>query len=431
MELDPLQQEAVDACTDIANRVVAVTGAAGSGKTTILKMVYDVLTANGYRVALCSPTGKAAKRIFEATGIEASTIHRLLKYSHPGDPDPKTGKPMGYSAPYYCRERPLEDFDVILADEYAMVNTEVHRSLFDAIPPGCVVRCFGDDNQLAPIEEGQKYDAPKEDSPFLKLLKNPKIKSIVLKTVFRQGQDSGILFNLTNLLKSKMPTKNEQWNTIFTDQPVAKLREYIEEMAFEHEVSFASLENQVIVPQNTSWVGTKALNVMIQGLFHNEQDPCVFVPRKPTYSKGGDGGPKDTPDAPFYIGDKVIFQTNNYDLGIFNGESGILIEADDDTGELVVDFGDREQAIPPVQIVMNRYGKESTIDPRKDLDLAYAITTHKSQGSEYKRGVYIINKSNMFMLNRRNFYTAASRFREHLLVLADQRGVSNAVYKRD
>jgi len=88
------QLEALKACVDITNRVVAITGAAGSGKTTILRRIYLELQEHGYNVVLCSPTGKAAKRIYEATGIEAKTIHRLLKYSHPGDPDPKTGKPL-------------------------------------------------------------------------------------------------------------------------------------------------------------------------------------------------------------------------------------------------------------------------------------------------------------------------------------------------
>ena len=112
MELAPKQVEAIDACCNNENRVVAVSGAAGTGKTTILKRVYKKLKDAGYSVALCSPTGKAAKRIYEATGIEASTIHKLLEFSHPGDPDPKTGKPIGISMPKRnqigrasCRER--------------------------------------------------------------------------------------------------------------------------------------------------------------------------------------------------------------------------------------------------------------------------------------------------------------------------------------
>lgn len=423
--LDPIQVEAIDTCCDIANRVVAVAGAAGTGKTTILKKVRNSFVQAGYRTALCSPTGKAAKRIYEVTGIEASTIHRLLKYSHPGDIDPKTGKPMGESVPTYNRSYPLP-YDVILADEYAMVNSDVHRALFDALAPGAIIRCFGDDNQLRPIEEDKRK--MQDPSPFLQILRNPKLKSVILKHVFRQGADSGILLNAHSLLKSKMPTRNDQWTQKITDRPVDELRAYIQKCEAEG-ISFASLDNQVIVPQNKGWVGTVALNQMIQGLYRDEYDPDVFLPRKDSYH--GDDGPKKQEDIAMYVGDKVIYTANNYDLGIFNGESGILVEADEDTGEIVVDFGDREQTIPPIMMTVNRYGKEVSYDPRRELDLAYAITVHKSQGSEYKRVVYIINKSNMYMLNRRNFYTAITRAKEHVMVFADQKGLQPAVYRKD
>jgi exodeoxyribonuclease V alpha subunit len=430
LEFHPLQQEAIDAACDISNRVVGVAGPAGTGKTTILKMIYHSLKAAGYNVVLCSPTGKAAKRIYEATGIEAMTIHRLLKYSHPGDPDPKTGKPMGISMPKYCRAYPIGSDDgilpdVVLADEYAMVNHEVHRNLFDALPSGCSIRVFGDNNQLAPIEEDKRLAG--KPSPFQEILANAKFKNVILEMVFRQGQDSGILANANGLLKSRMPTKNEQWTQKITDQPVEALKEYIFECE-ENGISFRGIENQIIVPQNKSWVGTGKLNTMIQGLFHNRTEPCLHVPRK-DWVEGDDGKKGST--IRMFVGDKVIFTSNNYDLGIFNGETGIVIEIDDDTGEIVVDFGDREQAIPPIMLVQNRYGSMSQIDPRKDLDLAYAITTHKSQGSEYKYVVYILNKSNLWSINRRNTYTAITRAREHVHLIADQKGLHQGVYKKE
>lgn len=430
MIFHPLQEEAINAATDVTNKVVAISGPAGSGKTTVLKTVYDRLKQNGYNVVLCSPTGKAAKRIYEVTGIEARTIHRLLKYNHPGDPDPKTGKVMGVSVPSYTRANPIRDeddnlVDVILADEYAMVNHELHRNLFDALPIGAVIRVFGDNNQLAPIEENKLLAA--QPSPFLGLLANTKHKSVVLDTVFRQGADSGILLNANNLLKSRMPTKNEQWEQTVTDQPVEVLKSIIfrgEDEGF----SFAKIENQIIVPQNTSWVGTRKLNSLIQGLFHNKTEPCLSVPRK-DWVEGEDGKKGST--IRMFVGDKVIFTANNYDLAIFNGETGVIIEIDDDTGEIVVDFGDREQGIPPVLMVQNRHGSFSQIDPRKDLDLAYTITTHKSQGSEYKNVVYLLNKSNLYMINRRNMYTAVTRAREKVYIIADQKGLAQSVYKKE
>src|ERR1044072_3070171 len=189
---DPLQAEAIAEACNVDNGVVIIHGPAGSGKTTVLKKIYDTLSAHGYSVALCSPTGKAAKLIYEATGIEAFTIHRLLEFSHPGDPNPKTGKPDGYSMPRRTRENPLA-YDVVLADEYEMVSDDLHRALFAALPNQGVVRLFGDPNQLSPIEENESLKG--QPSNFLKMIRNDKFKSIELKTVFRQGQDSGILLN--------------------------------------------------------------------------------------------------------------------------------------------------------------------------------------------------------------------------------------------
>lgn len=428
--LDPLQQAAVDAACDVDKRVVAITGPAGTGKTTLLRKSFDALIAHGYRGALCAPTGKAAKRIYEATGIEACTIHRLLEYSHPGDPDPKTGKAIGYSAPSRTRSNPLE-LDFVFADEYAMVGHDLHRNLFDALPNHGRVCVFGDNNQLAPIEEDKTLDG--QPSPFMNLLANDKFTSVKLETVFRQGADSGILLNANNLLKSRMPTKNDQWDMKITDQPVNVLTDHVlESLTLDPDDplfgDFSKPQWQIIVPQNTSWVGSRKLNTVLQHqFFGGSDDKAMLVPRRPWIE--GIGGIKGG-DMKMYVGDKVMYTSNNYDLGIFNGETGNIINMDLEYGEITVDFGDREQTIPPVMMVMNRHGGTSTIDPRKDLDLAYAVTTHKVQGSEYKRIVYIMNKSNLYMLTRRNFYTAITRAKEHVTIIADQRGLASGVYKK-
>jgi exodeoxyribonuclease V alpha subunit len=385
MELHPKQVEAVKACISPTERIVAVTGPA-------------------------------------ATGIEASTVHRLLEYSHPGDPDPKTGKPLGISIPRRTRQNPLEH-DVVFVDEYAMVNDETHRAVLDALPNGACIRMFGDDNQLAPIEEDKRLQ--NEPSPFLKIL--DKFKSIHLEQVFRQGEDSGILLNANAILRGRYPTKNAQWTQQVTDEPVAALRDYVLDQKFNHDIDYAAVENQIIVPQNAGWVGTVALNTMLQGLYHNETEPCLRIDRHSWMN--GEGKQKGG-QIRVYLDDKVIITQNLYDLGVFNGETGKIIEINDDTGEIVIDFGDREQAIPPIMMVQNRHGTFSEIDPRKNISLAYAITTHKSQGSEFKRVVCVLNKSNLYMINRRNFYTAVTRAREHVHLIADQRGLAAGVNKR-
>jgi exodeoxyribonuclease V alpha subunit len=233
-----------------------------------------------------------------------------------------------------------------------------------------------------------------------------KCPSGVLDTVHRQGKDSGILLNLQAILRGRMPTRNDQWSMHFTEQPVNSLRDYILDSA-EEGVDFTSVDNQILTPQNTSWVGTVKLNTMIQSLFHNRMDPAVMVPRHNWVKGEGDekGG-----SIRMFVGDKVIITRNMYDLNVFNGESGKIIEINDG-------------AIPPILMVQNRYGKIIEVDPRKDIDLGYAITTHKSQGSEYKRLVYVLNKSTGYMQNKRNIYTACSRGREHVHIITDQRSL--------
>lgn len=417
--LDNTQQEAVNLCCDITKRVAAVTGAAGSGKTTILKRAYRQLEEAGYAVKLSAPTGKAAKRIYEVTGIEASTNHRLLEYTHPGDPDPKTGRPVQFSYPRRTRANPLE-LDVLFVDEYAMANRDMHRSIFDALPPGACIRVFGDNNQLPPIEEDKALQ--NQPSAFVELLN--KFHSVRLDTVHRQGKDSGILLNLQSVLKGRMPTRNDQWSMHFSETPVDALRDYVLE-AQDEGVDFTSIDNQILTPQNTSWVGTVKLNAMIQSLFHSSMEPALLVPRNNWVKGEGDvkGGA-----IRMFVGDKVIVTRNMYDLNVFNGESGKIIEITHD-GEIVIDFGDREQAIPPILMVQNRYGKIIEVDPRKDIDLGYAVTTHKAQGSEYKNVIYVLNKSTGYMQNRRNFYTAASRGREHVHIITDQRSISFSLSK--
>jgi exodeoxyribonuclease V alpha subunit len=280
---------------------------------------------------------------------------------------------------------------------------------------------FGDNNQLAPIEEDKRLEAM--PSSFIQML--DKFPSVRLETIHRQGKDSGILLNLQQVLRGRMPTRNEQWSMHFTDTPVDALRDYIH-VQMAKGIDFTDPRNQILTPQNTTWVGTVKLNQMIQGLFHNKLDPACMIPRHKWVKGEGDekGGLMR-----MYVGDKVIITRNMYELEVFNGESGRIIEITND-GELVLDLGDREQCIPPIMMVQNRYGKIVEIDPRKDVDLGYAITTHKSQGSEYDNVCYVLNKSTGYMQNRRNFYTATSRGREHVHLITDQRSLSMSLNKR-
>jgi len=413
IELDETQHCAIGACCNLTNRVVAVTGAAGTGKTTILQHVYRALYEQGRTVVLCAPTGKAAKRITEATGIKAVTIHRLLEYPHPGERDEKTGKALISTDPKRDRNNPIEAM-VVLCDEYAMVSVEVHRNLFDALPNGGVIRMFGDANQLQPIESSKKLQ--QQPSSFLKML--DKFDGIRLETIHRQADDSNIISNGQRIISGQMPLRRDDFILKITDDPVETVLAFMQENLAD-EIDYGTIHNQLITPTKVGWVGTEALNSAIQQLLQPTTKPYVVAERQKW---------SNIEEQRFYLGDKIINTANNYSLEVFNGETGI-ITAFKDNGDIEIDFGDKTVLIPVSLEMAGRFGS-FYMNPQKDLDLAYVITTHKAQGSEYDRVCYIMNRSRSYLLNRKNFYTATSRARKHVTVITDAKSVNLSLYKK-
>lgn len=411
--LDDEQSMAIAACRDMARRVVAVTGAAGTGKTTILQHVYRALYKQGRSVVLCAPTGKAAKRIKEATGIDACTFHRLLEYPYPGERDQKTGKALISTDPKRDRNHPLEE-TVILADEYAMASVEVHRNMFDAIPNGGVIRMFGDANQLQPIETNKRLQ--REDSSFLKMLN--KFDGIRLQTIHRQAGDSNIILNGLRIIQGHMPLRRDDFVLKITDAPVDTVLSFMQDNLTDG-IDYGTIDNQLISPTKVGWVGTEAMNAAIQQLLQPATSPYIELVRHP-WSK--------VEEQRLYIGDKVIYTVNNYPLELFNGETGIVEQFKDD-GSVSINFGDKTVDVPVSLEMVGRHGTYY-MNPQKDLDLAYVITTHKSQGSEYDRVCYIMNRSRSFLLNRKNFYTAISRARHHVTVISDAMSLNLSLYKK-
>ena len=413
MELDDTQKRAIEMCVDKSKRVVAVTGAAGTGKTTILSNVFHHLYGQGSEVVLCAPTGKAAKRITEATGIPAMTIHRLLEYPHPGERDEKTGKTLISTDPKRDRNSPLE-YRVVLCDEYAMVNVEVHRNLLDALPSGGIIRMFGDANQLQPIETNKRLQ--KEPSSFIQMI--DKFDGIRLETIHRQAGDSNIISNGQRIIQGSMPVRKEDFALKITDEPVEALLDFIQDNLAD-EIDYGIITNQIIVSTNVGWVGTHALNSAIQQLLQPSSKPYTVIERH-KWSK--------VEEQRIYLGDKVIFTVNNYGLDIFNGETGLITELRDDGG-VTIDLGDKDVTIPVSQEMEARHGVYY-INPQKDLDLAYVITTHKSQGSEYDRVCYVMNRSRSFLLNRKNLYTAISRAKSHVTLITDAKSIQTSLMKK-
>ena len=412
-KFDQTQAAAIGACCNTNSRIVPITGAAGTGKTTILQSVYQTLNARGYKVVLCAPTGKAAKRIQEATGIRARTIHRLLEYPHPGERDEKTGKTLVSTDPKRDRQHPI-DFNVVLVDEYAMISVEVHRNLIDALPHGGIIRMFGDANQLQPIESNKRLQ--KEPSSFLKMLK--KYNGTKLTSIHRQKADSNIIANANRIIVGGMPVRKPDFSIQMTNKPVETVQDFVQSNLLDG-IDFGIISNQMITPTKVGWVGTEALNGCIQNLLHPSNKAYAEVERHKWV---------DQDYIRMYEGDKVIYTTNNYPLEVFNGETGVIKSLNADAS-ITVDLGDRELDIP-VSLEMEGRTGEYYINPQRDLDLAYVITTHKSQGSEYDRVCYIMNSSRSWLLNRKNLYTAVTRAKDHVHIITDQKSLSRSLYKQ-
>lgn len=435
IEFDESQLTAIKRCCDMQVRIVPITGAAGTGKTTIIKDVYKKLTTAEYSVALCAPTGKAAKRIQEATGLPAMTIHRLLEYPHPGERDAETGAALNATVPGRDKHNPIL-YQVVLADEYAMVNREMHRNLIDALPAGGRVCMFGDVNQLRPIEQGASANGR---SPFEVVL--DKFNGTILETIHRTEEGSGIALNGDRILRGMIPLRKDDFILAVTDKPVDRVIDAVMD-ALQQGINYGTNQGQIISTTKKSWIGTYKLNVALQEMLnpigmHNR----ISLPRNTWDEKNS---------IRVGVGDKVIWTENAYDLrddwdrydkdtseylstppdkAIMNGESGVITDIDE-YGQISIDVGDRVVEVPPVVTVLNRHNKLVQIDPRRSIDLGFVITTHKSQGSEWPHVIYVLNKTTMFMQSRHNMYTAISRARKTVTIVTDQRSLQNSVYQK-
>lgn len=422
---DDTQIAAINACTEMSSRLVAVTGKAGTGKTSIIKEVYNRLRDAGYTVACSAPTGRAAKRITEATGIPAVTNHRLLGFGMPEEIETEDRKGnfkivKVSTKPKFNKNNPLA-YDVVLCDEYAMTNHEINRSIIDALKPGAGIRMFGDVNQLRPIEENKVI--AQKPTPFQEAL--TRFVGIELTTIHRQQEGSGIAENGARILRGAMPVRFPDFDIKFTDSPVDFLKDHILKLDAEEGIDYQSLDNQIITCMNKSWIGTQRLNHAMQTLYWDREKPYADLPRNQW-----SGEAKNNPPIRVQVGSKVVYTANTYDLGneqsAFNGETGIITELHED-GCVDIDFGDRIVSVPPLLYMQRNNGDIVELDPRKNIDLAYVLTTHKMQGSECKRIIYILNKSTSYAQSRRNAYTAITRGRNHVTVITDQISLHRSV----
>lgn len=392
------QEDAIALCSASDQKIVCVTGQAGTGKTTILKRVYDELSERYHEedIVLAAPTGRAAKRIEEATGIAAKTIHRMLRYTTPENEDEK-------GMPRHDKFNPLPNM-VILIDEASMIDEVLWRGIIDAMTKGAIIRFFGDINQLPPIANNSK-------SPFAAAMK--KFPTVTLTHNYRS--DDGIISVSDKIIKGRIPIANErvQIFRIKSVDTMYSVRDLCEE------TDFTQMNAQIITPTQRTKYGCDAINRFVQQRYNPETEKIQTFQN----IQG------DTIIRSFKRGDKVLWTKNNYDLNIMNGTLGIVQGFDIEEGTIVVNFDGMDMTIPPsVQGFNPTTGERYRYDPRTSLMLGYAVTTHKAQGSQFDTVLYVVTNSRA--ATRQNLYTAITRAKNKLIILNVSGALMNALHTK-
>lgn len=387
LQLAVQQRHAVQlACT---SKVLVITGGPGVGKTTIINAIVKIMRAKELKVLMAAPTGRAAKRMAEATGCEAKTIHRLLVF------DPKTFQFKHNAA------HPLEG-DVFIIDETSMLDISLAWQLVRAFPDYSTIILVGDMDQLPSVGPG---------SVLRDIIDSGKVPVCRLTEVFRQAACSAIVTNAHRVNQGQMPIFPREkvespGSTDFYFVPVEdpdKAVGMVARMVCEYipkKFGFDPLDDiQVLSPMQRGVLGCRNLNTVLQ---------TALNPSGPAIERYG---------WTFRVGDKVMQMVNDYDKDVFNGDIGRVAKIDEVEQEVVVRFDDR-----PVNYDFNELD---------ELHLSYATTVHKSQGSEYPVVVLPIHTQHYMMLQRNLLYTAITRSRKLVVLVGTQKALAIAVRNRD
>ena len=383
------------------NGIEIITGGPGTGKTTIIKCIIEIYENNGMKVLLAAPTGRAAKRMTESTGREAKTIHRLLEMGVSDNENSFFGRGEG---------EPLEG-DVIIVDEASMIDIMLMNSLLKAIKLGTRLIIVGDADQLPSVGPGNIL-RDLIDSEFIKVVR--------LKDIFRQGKESMIITNAHRINNGELPYLNKKGGDFFFDNRESneEILETILDLVNRRLPLFNSKWNkirdfQVLSPTRKGILGVDNLN--------NELQSILNPPSK-------DKKERKFKDSVFREGDKVMQTKNNYSLkwnringygdnegvGIFNGDMGFIESISEENRTVTVVFDDERRIVYD-----NLYVEE--------LELAYAITIHKSQGSEFKVIITPAFMGSAFLMNRNILYTGITRAKELVVVVGNQRALKYMV----
>ena len=393
------QKEAITGAFE--NGIEIITGGPGTGKTTIIKCIIEIYENNGMKVLLAAPTGRAAKRMSESTGREAKTIHRLLEMGVSDDENSFFGR---------GEDEPLEA-DVIIIDEASMIDIMLMNSLLKAIRLGTRVIIVGDVDQLPSVGAG---------NVLRDLINSNFIKVVRLKEIFRQGKESMIIVNAHKINNGELPHINKKDGDFFFDS-----REHNEEIL----QTIKDLINRRLPKFNSNWNSLKDIQVLSpsrKGMLgvdnlNKELQEILNPPNK--YKKE-----KKNKEMIFREGDKVMQTKNNYSLnwnrvsgvgeeegvGVFNGDMGFIEVINEEKNTLTVVFDDERRVLYDYMYI-------------DELELAYAITIHKSQGSEFKVVITPTFMGSAFLMNRNILYTGITRAKELVVVVGSQKALKYMV----
>ena len=362
------------------NKVYIITGGPGTGKTTITRMVAWSLHSLGLEVKLAAPTGRAAKRLAEATGRSASTIHRLLKYD-----------PVSEGGFCFNEDKKLK-VDALIVDEVSMLDCVLALNLLRALPLTCRIILVGDVNQLPPVGPGNL---------LRDCLESGVLPHMRLTQIFRQAQESMIVVNAHRINQGQFPegaTKPVPQADFFwvENENPQRIQQLVLKMVCDRMPEVYGLDPmrdvQVLTPMHKGDVGTIQLNALLQERLNPHGDEVKRGQRI------------------FRVGDRVLQMRNNYDKDVFNGDLGWIVSLDREAETLEIDFEGREVSYD--------------FEDLEELSLAYAISVHKSQGSEYPAIIMPVVTQHYMLLQRNLIYTGLTRARKLAVMIGSRRALS-------
>lgn len=382
IQLAQKQKEAIKAC--LHHGVLVLTGGPGTGKTTVIKGILSILKAQGLKIRLAAPTGRAAKRLSETTGQKALTIHRLLEANNLAQDD---NLQLGFSKDIDDQL----DADVIILDEVSMVDIVLMHHFLNAVPDGCRIILVGDTDQLPAVGPG---------SVLKDIIHSQKIPAIRLDEIFRQAQTSMIIQNAHIINAGRLPDLRRQYSdfVFYELNDDTSITQKILDLCTKdlpHEGFDVLKDVQVLSPMHRFLCGVENLNLMLQEQLNPKKNQDELKYSSQT----------------FRVGDKVMHIRNNYQKNVFNGDIGFIQDINNE--KLTVDYFDH----------IVTYEKNEL----NELTLAYASSVHKSQGSEYKVVIIPLSTSHYIMLQRNLLYTAITRAKQKVIIIGSKKALITAI----